>query len=105
MKYVSGMLGIVLVCIVFVALFSMRGASAQMAAASASPPGIPAADWLPLNANLGFVVQRIVPSSTRTLSGFFMAKRGGGWWRLQVTQPHVALMRAAEPRAQYRSRL
>lgn len=63
------------------------------------PPGVAAADWIPISTSLGLVIAhprhpvQTIPDSTVTLvsppsEGYFMIKRGNGVWvHLVIVDP------------------
>ena len=54
------------------------------------PTGVKAANWISISGTLGFVVQKATHDRTGpSVSGYFMIKHQGLWWRV-----------AAEPQAQ-----
>jgi hypothetical protein len=58
------------------------------------PPGVPSSRWVPMSDTVGFVVQQerpaIAGSREAALQGFFLVKRNGSWWTLEVTQGNPA---------------
>jgi hypothetical protein len=46
------------------------------------PPGVAASEWIPIGENAGFVVLASSAKSSERLSGYFLAKHGNTWKRL-----------------------
>jgi hypothetical protein len=71
-------------------------AAARGAGLPHGPPGVAATAWVPITADLGFVVERSAAGrntgETPPAMGYFVVKRGSGWLRLDPV-PQVARLR------------
>lgn len=46
------------------------------------PPGVTASEWIPMGENVGFVVLPGSAQNPQRLTGYFLAKHGNTWKRL-----------------------
>jgi hypothetical protein len=86
-------------CFLLVAALAGLSSAVGAGAPPDRPPGVAAADWIPISTSLGLVIAHrrrgvtTIPDSTATLvappaEGYFMIKRGSGVWvHLVVVDP------------------
>jgi hypothetical protein len=107
MTRASSLLSTAAALAILTAMPQAQGSNAANAPAPTRPAGVPAADWVPISRNLGFVIEEQPDDRTEdsipAVKGYFVVRQGARWLRVEPAAPlahriHLRGHIMAEPR-------